>query len=113
MADMFDILRHSGQIRPMVALLADLLTQTGTQIRNRRLALSLTQAEAAARAGVAYRTWRRMEKDGSASIEDLVRAAIALRCEEGLASLFPEPIAKSMDALLALQKAAGRGRARS
>jgi transcriptional regulator with XRE-family HTH domain len=83
---------------------ADLLPQLGVQIRARRLALNVTQAEAADRAGVAYRTWRRMEKDGSASIEDLVRAAIALRCEEALAELFPEPAANSMDELLERQK---------
>ena len=68
--------------------------------------MQLTQADAAARAGVAYRTWRRMEKDGSASIEDLVRAAIALRCEQGMVALFPEPVASSMDELLTRQKVA-------
>jgi transcriptional regulator with XRE-family HTH domain len=84
----------------------DTLAQIGGQIRTRRLRVGLTQADAAARAGVAYRTWRRMEKDGSASIEDLVRAAIALRCEQGLADLFPEPVARSMDELLARQRVA-------
>jgi transcriptional regulator with XRE-family HTH domain len=82
------------------------LAQQLTQIGSQRLAMGLTQAEAAGRAGVAYRTWRRMEKDASASIEDLVRAAIALRCEQGMTALFPEPAASSMDELLARQKAA-------
>ena len=82
------------------------LTQIGSQLRSRRLAMGLTQAEAAGRAGVAYRTWRRMEKDASASIEDMVRAAIALRCEQAMTLLFPEPAASSMDELLARQKAA-------
>jgi transcriptional regulator with XRE-family HTH domain len=81
------------------------LTTLAQQIRTRRLALNLTQAEVAGRAGVAYRTWRRMEKDGSASIEDLVRAAIALRCEAGLDVLFPKPVATSMDELLKYQQA--------
>lgn len=63
---------------------------------------------------MAYRTWRRMEGEGQASIEDLVRAAIALRCDEGLTTLFPEPPAGSMDELLARQRlAAGRGRKRA
>ncbi|MEQ1549507.1 MAG: helix-turn-helix transcriptional regulator [Chakrabartia sp.] len=88
--------------------IADLLTQTGRQIRARRLALNLTQAEAAAKSGVAYRTWRRMETEGSASIEDLVRAAIALRCEQGLSALFPEPAVNSMDELLKTQQAAAK-----
>lgn len=88
--------------------IADLLIQTGNQIRVRRLALNLTQADAAAKSGVAYRTWRRMEKAGSASIEDLIRAAIALRCEQGLNTLFPEPAANNMDELLKAQQAAVR-----
>jgi transcriptional regulator with XRE-family HTH domain len=66
--------------------------------------LNLTQAEAAEKSGVAYRTWRRMEKEGRASIEDLIRAAIALRCEQGLSTLFPEPAASSMDELLVMQR---------
>jgi transcriptional regulator with XRE-family HTH domain len=90
----------------MNASILDSLATLGGQIKTRRLAMSLTQADAAGRAGVAYRTWRRMEKDGSASIEDLVRAAIALRCEEGLISLFPEPVASSMDELLIRQRIA-------
>lgn len=90
----------------MESAITDLLLKTGVQIRTRRLAMGLTQADAAARAGVAYRTWRRMEKDGSASIEDLIRAAIALRCEQGLTELFPEPAASSMDELLIMQRLA-------
>ena len=88
--------------------IADLLTQMGRRIKTRRFALNLTQVEAAAKSGVAYRTWRRMETEGSASIEDLIRAAIALRCEQGLSALFPEPAANSMDELLKTQQAAGK-----
>lgn len=78
----------------------------GQQVRRRRLAMGYTQVDAAARAGVAYRTWRRLEAEGKASVEDLVRAAVALRCEDELATLFPEPAATSMDELLRQQKAA-------
>ena len=78
----------------------------GQRIKGRRLGMSYTQADAAARAGVAYRTWRRLESEGKASIEDLVRAAIALRCESDLSALFPEPAATSMDVLLQQQRAA-------
>jgi transcriptional regulator with XRE-family HTH domain len=78
----------------------------GQRIKARRLGMNYTQADAASRAGVAYRTWRRLESEGKASIEDLVRAAIALRCERDLAALFPEPAATSMDALLQQQRAA-------
>lgn len=76
----------------------------GQRIKARRLTLNLTQQAASAKAGVAHRTWRRMEGEGKASIEDLVRAAIALRCDEGIAALFPEPVARSMDELLQQQR---------
>jgi transcriptional regulator with XRE-family HTH domain len=103
-----DISQFIGHKRPMNDAISDLLAQTGRQIRKRRLSMNLTQAEAAAKSGVAYRTWRRMEKDGSASIEDLIRAAIAMRCERGLGELFPELAASSMDELLRAQQAAAK-----
>jgi len=62
--------------------------------------MRLTQQEAATRAGVAYRTWRRLEGQGGASIEDMVKAAMMLRCEEGVEQLFPPPAASSLDQLL-------------
>lgn len=77
--------------------------QLGDRIRARRIGLGLSQRDAALRSGVAYRTWRRLEADGSASVEDLVKGAIALRCEEGLEGLFPAPVAASMDDLLKSQ----------
>ena len=88
----------------MVFTLDDQMLGLGKRIKARRLALDLTQQAAAAKAGVAHRTWRRMESEGRASIEDLVRAAIALRCDEGVAALFPEMTATSMDELLAQQR---------
>lgn len=80
------------------------MTGLGKRIRERRLALDLTQQAAAAKAGVAHRTWRRMEAEGKASIEDLVRAAMALRCDEGIVGLFPAMAANSMEDLLAQQR---------
>lgn len=90
----------------MRSTLDDQMLDLGKRIKARRLALGFTQQAAAAKAGVAYRTWRRMEAEGRASIEDLVRAAIALRCNEGIAALFPEMAATSMDELLAQQRKA-------
>jgi transcriptional regulator with XRE-family HTH domain len=78
----------------------------GARIQARRAALGLTQAEAARRSGVSYSTWRRMETQGRAAIEDLVRAALVLRCEQHLDTLFPPPVATSMDDLLKAQKQA-------
>ena len=90
----------------MLLTLHDQMANLGKRIKARRLALDLTQQAAAAKAGVAHRTWRRMEAEGTASIEDLVRAAIALRCDEGIVGLFPEMVANSMDDLLAQQRKA-------
>jgi transcriptional regulator with XRE-family HTH domain len=82
------------------------LTQAlAARIQARRAALGI-QAEAARRSGVSYSTWRRMETQGRAAIEDLVRAAIVLRCEQDLVALFPPPVAMSMDDLLKAQSQA-------
>jgi transcriptional regulator with XRE-family HTH domain len=82
----------------------ELLADLGEAIRIRRLAQNWSQAEAAKRAGMAKSTWQRLEIYGQATTENLVNAAIALRCEEGLARLFPAPMANSMDELLQQQK---------
>lgn len=92
----------------MFLTLQDQLTGLGKRIKARRLALDLTQQAAAAKAGVAHRTWRRMETEGKASIEDLMRAAIALRCDESIVALFPEMAASSMDELIAQQRRAAK-----
>ncbi|WP_333571715.1 helix-turn-helix domain-containing protein [Sphingomonas sp.] len=96
---------------------AELMESLGRQVQARRAALGVTQAEAAERSGVSYSTWRRLETQGKASVEDLVRAAILLRCEHRLTDLFPPPVAASMDDLLKQQKqeqpAPARRRARS
>ena len=84
----------------MLRTSTELAQDLADQVKARRLALGLTQQEAAQRSGVAYRTWRRLETQAKASIEDLIKAAIALRCEETLAMLFPEPAAASLDDLL-------------
>lgn len=79
---------------------SEIAAEIGLKVQRRRLAMNLTQVDAASRAGVSYRTWRRLEAEGKASIDDLIRAAVALRCEQDLFALFPEPVARSMDALL-------------
>lgn len=83
----------------------ELLKSLAARLKARRVALGWTQVEAAGRAGVAYRTWRRLENEGQASLEDMVKAAVALRCDEGLEALFPLPAAASLDDLLAQQAA--------
>ena len=87
----------------MLKTCPEILEELGSRIRGRRVGLGWSQQEAARRAGVAYRTWRRLEGQGQASIEDMVKAAMVLRCEEGLAALFPKPAAISLDDLLRQQ----------
>jgi transcriptional regulator with XRE-family HTH domain len=93
----------------MLKTSAELVQELADRVKVRRLAMGLPQQEAAQRSGVAYRTWRRLETEGKASIEDLIKAAIALRCEEALTSLFPEPAAASIDDLLKRQASAHSG----
>lgn len=89
----------------MIRLPSEVLQDLAGRIKARRVALGWPQLEAAQRAGVAYRTWRRLETEGQASVEDMVKAAVALRCEDALDTLFPLPAASSLDALLAKQAA--------
>jgi len=84
----------------------ELLHELGAAIRARRLGQCWSQEQAAARAGMGVRTWRRMETSGQATIETLVNAAIALPCEQGLAQLFPALAAGSLDERLERQVAA-------
>jgi len=92
----------------MLKTRAELLQEIGQRISVRRKALGWTQQAAAERSGVNYRTWRRLEGTGQASVEDLVKAAVALRCEEGLEALFPAPVASTLDGLLRQQKRQAR-----
>jgi transcriptional regulator with XRE-family HTH domain len=108
MANCVAIMREIGHIGPMLKTASELLEDLGRRIGARRKALGWTQQAAAERSGVAYRTWRRLEGIGQASIEDLVKAAVALRCEDGLEGLFPTPAASSLDELLRQQKARAR-----
>ncbi|PIB90512.1 DNA-binding protein [Caulobacter sp. FWC2] len=87
----------------MLRTISEIQADLAGRIRARRIGLQLTQRAASERAGVAYRTWRRLEADGSASIEDMIRASLALRCEVPIDELFPPTVAQSLDELLAQQ----------
>jgi transcriptional regulator with XRE-family HTH domain len=84
----------------------ELQADLGKAIRTRRVLKGLSQSEAAKRVGVGLSTWKRMEAGRGGQIENLINAAIALRCEECLAELFPAPAASSIEELLARQAAA-------
>jgi transcriptional regulator with XRE-family HTH domain len=105
----------------MLQTAEELLQALGRTVRDRRIAQGLSQLEISERSGVPLRTWKRLEGQGTGSLRHLIQAAIALRCEDNLALLFPAPAAASMDELLARQAATAtpkrpvrvlRGRAR-
>jgi transcriptional regulator with XRE-family HTH domain len=81
----------------------ELQLELGQAIRVRRIGQGWSQGEAAARAGLGLSTWKRMEARGPSLVENLINAAIALRCEQGLTQLFPTPAASSLDELLKRQ----------
>lgn len=89
----------------MLKTAEELLRELGLTVRDRRIAQGLSQLEISERSGVPLRTWKRLEGEGEGSLRHLVQAAIALRCEDNLALLFPAPVAASMDELLARQAA--------
>ena len=84
----------------------ELRLELGKTIRARRIGQGWSQEDAAKRSGMGLSTWQRMEAYGPSLVKNLVNAAIALRCEDGLAQLFPPPVAASLDELLRRQAAA-------
>ena len=83
----------------------ELRRELGQAIRARRIGQGWSQEEAAARAGMGLSTWKRMETHGPSLVQNLITAAVALRCEEGFGQLFPAPAASSLDELLRRQAA--------
>jgi len=84
----------------------ELRLELGQAIRTRRIGQGWSQEDAATRAGMGLSTWKRMETHGPSLVENLINAAVALRCEDGLGQLFPAPAAASLDELLRRQAAA-------
>jgi transcriptional regulator with XRE-family HTH domain len=91
----------------------ELRLELGQAIRARRIGQGWSQEEAATRAGMGLSTWKRMEAHGPSLVENLINAAIVLRCEDGLGQLFPAPVASNLDELLRRQAATPRPRQRA
>lgn len=84
----------------------------GSRVRARRLAANFTQAELAARAGCSLSSVRRLEAQGQATLELLVRVAQALHALDGFEALFALPQA-SIAQMERAQQVQTRQRARS
>jgi transcriptional regulator with XRE-family HTH domain len=89
----------------MIKTPQELRGELGRAIRLRRLGQGWSQEEAATRAGMGLSTWKRMEASGPSLVENLINAALALRCEDGISQLFPPPAASTLDELLRRQSA--------
>ena len=64
--------------------------------RSRRIALSLTQADLAARSGVPLGTLKRFERMGEVSLSTLLALADALDALDGFQALFPPVEARTL-----------------
>jgi transcriptional regulator with XRE-family HTH domain len=83
----------------------DFETATSTQIEaalcarlaDIRLARNLTQARLAAEAGVSLRTIGRLEQGEGTSLDTFLRVLIALRVQQNLAGLLPDPSVRPVE----------------
>jgi transcriptional regulator with XRE-family HTH domain len=74
------------------------------RVKSRRLELNLTQNGLAARAGVNIETYRKFERIGEISLNNLVKLAIALDVTSDFATLFAQKQYQSLDDLLEVEK---------
>jgi transcriptional regulator with XRE-family HTH domain len=74
-----------------LATASEVCQELGQRLRAQRLALLLTQAELAARAGVAIGTVRTLETTGMVSADSLVRLALTMGLADSLQNLFEQP----------------------
>lgn len=72
----------------------------GARAAQLRLLRKLRQVELAERAGIGVATVQRFEKTGVASMENVLRIAIALSAEEAFEKLFELPPFASLDEAL-------------
>lgn len=84
--------------------------ELGTRARELRVQVQWTQAELAARAGIALSTLRVFERTGQISLERLVMIASALRAMDGFETLLRMPRANSLAEIELRQTKRQRGR---
>lgn len=85
----------------ILATPTEICTSLGQRLREQRLAQALTQMDLALRAGVSVGTVKNLETKGQASLESLIRLAIALGLTDHLQNLFTLHI----DSIAAMTKA--------
>lgn len=82
-----------GHYWPITKTASELLT--GASIPARRLAQGLSQEQAASRASLGLRTWRRLERDGHATTETLVMSLSSCDVSKASKACFPCPPQKA------------------
>jgi transcriptional regulator with XRE-family HTH domain len=70
---------------------SELQRELGEAVRALRINCGLTQAEAAAKAGVALRSLASLERAGNSSLETFVRALNALHASDVIGRIAPQP----------------------
>jgi transcriptional regulator with XRE-family HTH domain len=70
---------------------SELQRELGETVRALRVNRGLTQAEAAAKAGVALRSLAALERAGKSSLETFVRALSALQASDVIGKIAPQP----------------------
>jgi transcriptional regulator with XRE-family HTH domain len=88
---------------------SDICRNIAARAKTARLAANLSQQGLAERAGVPLGTLKRFERVGAASIELVVRIALALRMENGFENLFEPQRFTSIDDVLAAPPKRRRG----
>lgn len=83
------------------AAFRDLLEGIAERARALRTTRGVRQEDLAERAGVGVATIVRFEKTGRASLENVLRIAVALRAEDGFEKLFEMPAYATIDEALA------------
>lgn len=81
-------------------------------VKERRIALNLTQAELSRRSGVAIATLKRFEAGGTATLDTVLAIAECLNALDEFQALFPLPEGKTLDEIEAIANKRQRVRAR-
>ncbi len=79
----------------------DVCMSVASKVKLRRLELNLTQIGLAARAGVNIETFRKFERTGEISLQNLVKLSFALDLSADFSILFAQKQYQSLDDLLA------------
>lgn len=78
----------------------DICKVVSGRVKSRRLELNLTQSGLAARAGVNTETYRKFERTGEISLQNLVKLAFALDMTSDFNTLFAQRQYQNLDDLL-------------